>query len=402
MLFKHVQAYPGDPILTLLESFLVDARTNKVNLGVGLYYDEAGKIPILDSVRHASHILAERKLPHVYLPMEGDAAYREASQKLVFGEDCAALRAGRIATIQTIGGSGAVHIAGRFVKTYFPQSQVWISDPTWDNHRALMASAGVQVNTYPYYDAATNGLKFDEMLAAIGALPAMSVVLLQPSCHNPTGVDLSQAQWLELIGVMQARRLLPFIDMAYQGFGAGMDEDAFPVRTMVAAGMTLLVSNSFSKNFSLYGERVGALSVVCADAEEAGRVLGQLKSLVRSVYSSPPGNGARLVAATLQDATLKKAWEDEVRQMRERIRAMRDALRAVLEKRLPQVSSEYLTAQHGMFSYTGLTGEQVDALREDHAVYLVRSGRVCMAGLNHATVDYVGEAIAEVVGRGRG
>ncbi|MGI4848293.1 MAG: aromatic amino acid transaminase [Janthinobacterium lividum] len=398
-MFNHVEAYPGDPILTLMEQFLADPRPHKVNLGIGLYYGEDGRIPVLPSVRAAQEIHAARELPHTYLSMEGLAAYREGAQKLVFGAGSDAVRSGRIATMQSIGGSGALHIAGRFIRQYLPQSKVYISDPTWDNHRALIESAGVTVLTYPYYDPATNGLKFDAMRDAIDGLDAGSIILLQPSCHNPTGVDLDRAQWQELIGVMQKRKLLPFIDMAYQGFGAGMEDDAWPIRTMVDAGMTLFVSNSFSKNFSLYGERVGALSIVCANAEEAGRVLGQLKSLVRSGYSSPPSFGAQIVAVALQDERIKAMWQAEVQQMRERIQEMRITLRAELEQLVPGVSASYLTAQHGMFSYTGLPAAQVDALRNDHGIYLVRSGRVCLAGLNHKTVGLVGEAFADVVAR---
>ncbi|MCW3641095.1 MULTISPECIES: amino acid aminotransferase [Burkholderia] len=396
-MFRNVEAFPGDPILSLMEAFVADARPEKTNLGIGLYYDEAGRIPVLASVRQAATLVRDAGKPHTYLPMEGDAAFRTAVQHIVFGSDSEAVTSGRIATIQSIGGSGAIHIAARFLKATLPDSRIWISNPTWDNHRVLLESAGLAVDTYPYFDARTNGVDFDGMLAMLGTLPERSIVLLQPSCHNPTGADLSAAQFAQVIHVLKRRNLLPFVDMAYQGFGEGLDEDAAPIRSMVDAGLLVVVSNSFSKNFSLYGERVGALSIVCADAETAARVQGQLKAAVRKVYSSPPAFGSQLVSAILTSQTLSQQWQHEVGAMQQRMKTMRQKLRAALEAIAPEVDARYLTDQRGMFSYTGLTATEVDVLREQKSIYLVQSGRMCVAGLNDGNVAYVGEAIADVL-----
>ena len=398
-MFEHVDLYGGDPILSLLETFHADPRPHKVNLSIGLYYDAAGKIPVLGSVREAAEMVRAKQEPHTYLPMEGLASYREAVQKLVFGADSEVVRQQRVATIQSIGGSGAIRVAAEFLKTYFPNSGVWVSDPTWDNHRALFAGAGTAVHTYPYYDAATNGLKFDELIATFDALPEQSIVLLQPCCHNPTGIDLSQDQWHEIIRVAARRKLIPFMDMAYQGFGDSLDEDIWAIRAMADAGLVFVVSNSFSKNFSLYGERVGGLSVVCPTQQEAERVLGQLKAAVRRIYSNPPSHGAQLVATVLHDARLTALWHAEVTDMRERIKSMRTKLKQVLQQRLPEISADYFVTQRGMFSYTGISADEVDVLREEKGVYLVRSGRMCVAGLNDGNIDYVAESIADVLKR---
>ncbi|SOZ39292.1 amino acid aminotransferase [Cupriavidus neocaledonicus] len=396
-MFAHIPAYAGDPILSLMEAYQADSRQHKANLSIGLYYDEDGRIPVLSSVGAAARQLAGLDDPHTYLPMEGMAGYRHALQQLVFGADSRALQENRVATIQSVGGSGALRIGAEFLKLYFPGSAVWISDPSWENHQVLFAGAGVAVHHYPYYDPQTNGLRFGDMLATIGALPARSVVLLQPSCHNPTGIDLSRTQWAELIEVLRQRGLIPFLDMAYQGFGEGLEEDAWPVRALVDAGLPFLVSNSFSKNFSLYGERCGGLSVVTPDEDEARRVLGQLKAAVRRVYSSPPLHGARLISTVLGNPALASQWAAEVAQMRERIARMRGALRERLEASLPGMPFGYLTAQRGMFSYTGLAPAQADRLREAHGVYMLRSGRMCVAGLNPANVDHVAHAMAAVL-----
>ncbi|RQZ08710.1 aspartate/tyrosine/aromatic aminotransferase [Burkholderia sp. Bp9031] len=396
-MFRNVEAFPGDPILSLMEAFLSDPRPEKTNLGIGLYYDEAGKIPVLESVRRAATLIRDAARPHTYLPMEGDVAYRTAVQHIVFGSDSEAVASGRIATIQSIGGSGAIHIAARLLKASLPDSGIWISNPTWDNHRVLLESAGLAVNTYPYFDARTNGVDFDGMISTLDTLAERSIVLLQPSCHNPTGADLSAEQFAQVIDVLKQRNLLPFVDMAYQGFGDGLDEDAAPIRRMVDAGLQVVVTNSFSKNFSLYGERVGALSIVCPDAETAARVQGQLKAAVRKVYSSPPAFGSQLVSAILTDQTLSQQWQREVGKMQQRMKAMRHTLRSALEAMAPEVDARYLTDQRGMFSYTGLTAAEVDALREHKSIYLVQSGRMCVAGLNDGNVAYVGEAIADVI-----
>ena len=318
-------------------------------------------------------------------------------QRLVFGAESAAVSAGRIATIQGVGGSGAIRIGADFIKAFMPGSNVWISEPTWDNHESLMQGAGLKVARYPYYDAASNGLRYEEMLAFFGTLPAASVVLMQPCCHNPTGIDLTHDQWAGVIKVMKERALVPFLDMAYQGFGDGIDEDAWAVRAMVNAGLCPLVTNSFSKNFSLYGERCGGLSVVCPTADEADRVLGQLKAGIRRVYSSPPLHGERLVATVLDTPALHSRWVAEVQEMRERIKRMRVLLAQRLTAGLPGMSVDFLTEQHGMFSYTGLTSAEVDTLRDKHGIYLVRSGRMCVAGLNEGNVQAVADALIVVL-----
>lgn len=397
-MFQHIDAYAGDPILSLMETFKTDARAGKVNLSIGLYYDEKGAIPQLGAIREAyGRVEGRRAVPSVYLPMEGFKPYRDGIQQLLFGADSAALAAGRVATIQTLGGSGALKVGADFLRRYFPQSEVWVSDPTWDNHVAIFEGAGFKVHTYPYFDPASLGVAFDAMLAALSALPARSVVLLHPCCHNPTGSDLTPAQWDRVVEVVRSRALIPFLDIAYQGFGAGMEQDAYAIRALAAAGLPFLVANSFSKIFSLYGERVGGLSVVCEDADAAGRVLGQLKATVRRNYSSPPMLGAELVATVLGDAALKAGWLAEVEAMRTRIIAMRETLVGALKQTLPARNFDYLVAQRGMFSYTGLSAAQVDRLREEFGIYLVRSGRICVAGLNAGNVGRVAEAFAKVM-----
>jgi aromatic-amino-acid transaminase len=333
--------------------------------------------------------------------MEGAANYRQAVQHLLFGADHEAVKSGRIVTVQTLGGSGGLKVGGDFLKRYFPHSNVWVSDPTWDNHRAMFEGAGFTVSTYPYYDAATGGLRFDAMLDAIKAIPEQGIVLLHACCHNPTGVDLSAAQWDALIPVIRARRLIPYVDIAYQGFGDGIEADAFAIRQLAGAGISFFCASSFSKSFSLYGERCGALSVVCPNAAEAELVLGQMKATVRRNYSSPPTHGGQIVARVLQTPALRAAWAGELDAMRVRIQAMREKLHAVLTAKLPGRDFGYFLSQRGMFSYTGLTAEQVDRLREEHAVYLVRSGRMCVAGLNSGNVEATAVAMAAVLGQGR-
>ncbi len=396
-MFAHVEAYAGDPILTLVETFNKDSRSPKVNLGIGLYYDEEGRIPLLPSVQKAEARRVAEAGPRSYQPMEGAANYRTAVQQLLWGAQHEAVQAGRIATIQTIGGSGALKIGGDLLKRYFPNVDVWVSNPTWDNHRAMFEGAGFTVHDYPYYDAETGGVKFDDMIACFSQLPAKTIVLLHPCCHNPTGVDLDQDQWRKVIEVVKARDLLPFMDIAYQGFGDSLDDDAFAIRAMTEAGVSFVVSNSFSKNLSFYGERCGGLSVVCGTAEEAGRVLGQMKATVRRNYSSPPTHGGQVTAIVMNDAALRAEWEGEVTEMRVRIKAMRQKLYEVLSAKVPGRDFSYFIKQRGMFSYTGLSPAQVDRLREEFAVYLVRSGRMCVAGLNSRNVEYVADAMAEVL-----
>ena len=397
-MFQKVDAYAGDPILTLMERFKEDPRSDKVNLSIGLYYNEDGIIPQLKAVADAEARLNAQ--PHgasLYLPMEGLNSYRHAIAPLLFGADHPVLQQQRVATIQTLGGSGALKVGADFLKRYFPESSVWVSDPTWENHAAIFAGAGFEVSTYPWYDEATNGVRFNDLLATLKTLPARSIVLLHPCCHNPTGADLTNEQWDAVIEILKARELIPFLDIAYQGFGAGMEEDAYAIRAIASAGLPALVSNSFSKIFSLYGERVGGLSVLCEDAEAAGRVLGQLKATVRRNYSSPPNFGAQVVAAVLNDEALKASWLVEVEEMRTRILAMRQELVKVLSTEMPERNFDYLLNQRGMFSYTGLSAAQVDQLREEFGVYLIASGRMCVAGLNTQNVHRVAKAFAAVM-----
>ncbi|MHA0916667.1 aromatic amino acid transaminase [Kosakonia cowanii] len=397
-MFQKVDAYAGDPILSLMERFKEDPRSDKVNLSIGLYYDEESTIPRLQAVAEAEARLNAQ--PHgasLYLPMEGLNSYRHAIAPLLFGAGHVVLEQQRVATIQTLGGSGALKVGADFLKRYFPHSGVWVSDPTWENHIAIFEGAGFEVSTYPWYDNETNGVRFAAFLEKLNTLPEQSIVLLHPCCHNPTGADLTPAQWDEVVEVLKARTLIPFLDIAYQGFGAGMEEDAYAIRAIAHAGLPALVSNSFSKIFSLYGERVGGLSVVCEDADAAGRVLGQLKATVRRNYSSPPNFGAQLVATVLNDAGLKASWLAEVEAMRTRIQAMRQTLVDALNAAMPTGDFTYLLKQRGMFSYTGLSAAQVDRLREEFGIYLVSSGRICVAGLNNRNVQRVAQAFAAVM-----
>ncbi|MET0519058.1 MAG: amino acid aminotransferase [Burkholderiaceae bacterium] len=394
-MFHHVDAYAGDPILSLNEAFQKDARAGKVNLSIGIYFDDEGRIPMLDSVRRAELAVVAQAGARPYLPMEGAANFRAAVQTLLFGENHAARE--RTVTIQSVGSSGGLKVGADFIKRYFPASAIYVSDPTWDNHRAVFEGSGIEVKTYPYYDPATGGVRFADMLEAISRLPERSVVLLHACCHNPTGVDLTPLQWDELIPVLKARELLPFLDLAYQGYGDGIQEDAFAVRAMADAGLAFFVANSFSKSMSLYGERCGGLSVVCPDVGQAANVLGQLKFMIRRNYSNPPLHGGQIVAKVLSDPALRSLWEGEVEEMRERILAMRNALHEVLSAKLPGRDFDYFLTQRGMFSYTGLSAAQVDRLKDEFAVYLVRSGRICVAGLNNGNVEATATAIAAVL-----
>jgi aromatic-amino-acid transaminase len=395
--FSHLDAYAGDPILSLNDAFQQDPRPHKINLSIGIYFDDDGRVPVLDSVRGAeSQMLAEGRVKS-YLPMAGQPAMRSAVQDLLFGRASLALAQRRVATVQTVGSSGGLKVGADFIARWLPGSGVWVSDPTWDNHRAMFEGAGVAVNTYPYYDAASGGLKFDAMCDTLRTLPPKSIVLLHACCHNPTGVDLSREQWQALLPIVAERELLPYLDLAYQGYGDGLDADAYAVRLMAERGLSFIVANSFSKSMSVYGERAGALSFVCADAAEAERVLGQLQATIRRNYSSPPLHAAGIVARVLGEATLRAQWEAEVAAMRERILAMRRSLHTALASLLPASDFGYLLTQRGMFSYTGLSAAQVDRLRDEHAVYLVRSGRLCVAGLSTKNVERVAAAMAAVL-----
>ena len=396
-MFSHLDPYAGDPILSLNEAFQKDPRANKVNLSIGIYFDDAGRIPVLDSVRQAETQMLAESGPKSYQAIEGSAPMRSAVQNLLFGAGHEAVTSGRIATLQTVGSSGGLRVGAEFIKRWLPDSALWVSDPTWDNHRAMFEGAGIAVNTYPYYDPATGGLKFDQMLATLKTLPARSVVLLHACCHNPTGVDLTPQQWSQLVPVLQERQLLPYLDLAYQGYGDGIEEDAFAVRALASAGLTFFIANSFSKSMSVYGERAGALSVVCANAAEAALVLGQMKATVRRSYSSPAIHAAGIVSRVLTDPALRTSWEADVAAMRSRILGMRKSLHAVLSAKRPGRDFGYFLTQRGMFSYTGLSAEQVDRLREEFGVYLVRSGRMCVAGLNTSNVERTATAMAAVV-----
>lgn len=399
-MFQHIPPYAGDPILSLMEQFNTDPREGKVNLSIGLYYNEDSIVPQLETIMEAQKRLEPKQnKTKLYLPMEGFKPYRDAIQALLFGENSPAVQSGRAVTIQTLGGSGALKVGADFLKNYFPNSEVWVSQPTWDNHVAIFNGAGLKTHFYPYFDAETRGVDFDGMLSCLQQLPEQSVVLLHPCCHNPTGADLTPAQWDQVIAVLKAGQLIPFLDIAYQGFGEGMEQDAYAIRALDQAGLNFIVSNSFSKIFSLYGERVGGLTFVCDDAATAQCTFGQLKATVRRIYSSPPTTGAWLVDQVLNDSALNQQWQNEVKEMRERIIKMRRILKDELTKALPDRDFNYLVEQKGMFSYTGLTGEQVDTLREDYAIYLVRSGRICVAGLNMNNVYIVAKAMAEVLAK---
>ena len=396
-MFSHLEPYAGDPILSLNDAFQKDPRADKVNLSIGIYFDDAGRIPVLDCVRQAEAQMLAESGTKSYLSIEGSAAMRTAVQQLLFGAEHEALKSGRVATLQTVGSSGGLKVGADFIKRWLPDSAVWVSDPTWDNHRAMFEGAGVKVNTYPYYDPSTGGLKFDAMLATLQGLPARSVVLLHACCHNPTGVDLTREQWAQIIPALKQRELLPYLDLAYQGYGDGIQEDAFAVRALASAGLSFFIANSFSKSMSVYGERAGALSVVCADAAEAELVLGQMKATVRRNYSSPGIHAAGIVSRVLTDPALRRSWEGDVAAMRERILAMRRSLHGVLSTKKPGRDFGYFLSQRGMFSYTGLSAAQVDRLRDEFGVYLVRSGRICVAGLNTGNVERAAVAMAAVI-----
>jgi aromatic-amino-acid transaminase len=392
-----IEMAPRDPILGVSEAFHADPNPNKVNLGVGVYYDDNGKVPLLECVRQAEHAVTERSAPHVYLPIDGIAAYDRAVQKLVFGADSEILRAGRVVTVQALGGTGALKVGADFLRRFAPAAQVWISDPSWENHRALFENAGFNVNVYPYYDAATRGLDFAGMVGALDRVPPGAIVVLHACCHNPTGVDPSPEQWSRILEVVRSRGHVPFLDLAYQGFGESLDADGSVVRRFAATPGPLLVASSFSKSFSLYGERVGALSIVATDRDEAARVLSQVKRLIRGNYSSPPTFGGQIVATILESPELSSLWEKELGTMRERIQAIRRALVDRLARHTSGADFRFVLEQRGMFSYSGLTREQVGRLRSEFAVYAIDSGRICVAALNARNIDYVADAIAIVI-----
>ena len=395
-LFDAVELAPRDPILGLNEQFAADPNPAKVNLGVGVYYDDAGKLPLLKCVVEAERLLAETPRPRGYLPIDGIAAYDRAVQGLVFGDDSGAVKERRVATVQALGGTGGLKVGADFLQRIDPAAQVLISDPSWENHRALFTNAGFTVSTYPYYDAARRGIDFEGMLGALGRAPAGTIVVLHACCHNPTGYDLTPAQWEQVVAQVKAGGLVAFLDMAYQGFGEGIVEDGAAVRLFLDAGVDFLVSTSFSKSFSLYGERVGALSVVCASADEAARVLSQLKVMIRTNYSNPPTHGAQVVTTVLTTPALRALWEEELAAMRQRIKQMRRALQDKLAAAGVRRDLGFITQQRGMFSYSGLNAAQMQRLRSEFGIYGVDSGRICVAALNGRNIDAVVGAIAKV------
>ena len=396
-LLARAELAPRDPILGLTEQYNADKNPKKVNLGIGVYTDDNGKVPLLECVRQAEAQLLAQAAPHSYLPIDGLAAYDRAVQSLVFGADTPAVKEGRTLTIQALGGTGGLRIGADFLRLVAPEATVWISDPSWENHRALFEQAGFKVNTYPYYDAKTHGVDFDAMLAGLRRIPSGSIVVLHACCHNPTGVDLTPDQWTSVIEIVDSRGLVPFMDIAYQGFGEGIDVDGAAVRRFAQAGLPVFVSNSFSKSFSLYGERAGALSVVAQSTEEAARVLSQVKRLVRTNYSNPPSHGGHVIARVLMDPGLRALWDKELGQMRDRIRAMRGLLVEKIHSRVPGADFSFILRQIGMFSYSGLAREQVVRMREEFGVYAIESGRICVAALNTGNIDYAADSIAKVL-----
>ena len=397
-LFTAVEMAPRDPILGLTEQFNADPNPAKVNLGVGVYNDDSGKLPLLQCVAQAERQMTDAAKAHGYLPIDGIAAYDKAVQGLVFGADSEAVTAGRVVTVQAVGGTGGLKLGADFLKKMSPNASVFISDPSWENHRALFGSAGFKVETYAYYDAEQRGVRFDAMLAALNAAPAGSIVSLHACCHNPTGCDLAPAQWAQVVAVVKAKALVPFLDMAYQGFGDGIAQDGAVIQQFLAADLNFFVSTSFSKSFSLYGERVGALSVVCSSQEEASRVLSQLKIVIRTNYSSPPTHGAQVVASVLTTPALRSLWEQELTAMRVRIKQMRGALVDKLKAAGVTQDLSFITRQQGMFSYSGLSTPQMQRLRSEFGIYGLDSGRICMAALNSRNLDPVAAAMAKVMG----
>ena len=396
-LLASVEMAPGDPILGVTEAFNADLNPKKINLGMGVYVDDSGKVPVLECVRRAETLLAESARPRSYLPIDGLAAYDSASRQLLFGAAHPALRENRIVSIQSLGGTGALKVGADLLRRIDPTAQVWISDPSWENHRALFEYAGFKVNTYPYYDPTTRRLNFEAMLEGIHRLASGSIIVLHACCHNPTGIDLTSDQWEHVIAAVSNRGLVPFLDIAYQGFGDGLDADAHAVRRFAQACPAVFVAGSFSKSLSLYGERVGALHVVTENSDEAARVLSQLKRVIRTNYSNPPTHGGQVSTVVLTDPQLRSLWERELGDMRDRIKLMRRQLVDKVRAQRADFDLSYITDQRGMFSYSGLTADQVRRLRKDYSIYAIDSGRICVAALSTQNIDYVSRAIAEIL-----
>lgn len=395
-LFSAIELAPRDPILGLNEAFNADPRTDKVNLGVGVYFNEAGKIPLMQAVARAEQARQQAQAARGYLPIEGVGTYSSAVQKLLFGEASPLLQNQQVVTVQSIGGTGALKLGADFIKTLPNSGVVAISNPSWENHRALFTTAGYQVQDYSYYDPASHGLNLSGMLADLEALPAGSVVVLHACCHNPTGVDLTTDNWKEVIALLQHKQHIPFLDIAYQGFGDGIEEDAIAVRLFAESGMNFFVSSSFSKSFSFYGERVGALSVVSDSAEEAERVMSQVKRVIRTNYSNPPTHGATIVSDVLNSPELNALWQQELGEMRVRIKSMRELMVQQLKDKGASQDFSFVTAQRGMFSYSGLNAEQVERLHAEFGIYAVSTGRICVAALNLNNMNAVTDAIVAV------
>jgi len=396
-LFSNIAQAPADPILGLTEAFLADTNPGKVNLGVGVYQDGAGKVPVLDAVRKAEAQWYEKEDSKSYIPIDGVVAYNKEVQKLLLGTDSPLIAEGRAVTVQGLGGTGALRVGGDFLKRFFPEAKLYISNPSWENHLALFTAAGFEVESYPYYDPQTHGADFDAMLAYLKTLPAQSIILLHACCHNPTGADLTTAQWDTLVELFKGSDLIPYLDFAYQGFGDGIDEDAYAVRAFAAAGISCLIASSFSKSLSLYRERVGALTVITADAAESKKVLSQLKRVIRTNYSSPAAHGGNVAATILADAELRTLWEGELAEMRNRIHKMRGLfVQGLKDRNVPQ-DFGFIADQKGMFSYSGLTKEQVLKLRAEYSLYIVDSGRICVAAMNEKNLPVICDAIASVL-----
>ncbi len=396
-LFSSVQLAPKDPIFGLTEAYNADQRPSKVNLGVGVYYTDEGKVPLLRAVLEAEKEVVAKEAPRAYIPIEGPNPYNSAVQNLLFGKDSALIQAGRVVTAECLGGTGALRVGGDFVKRLEPTAKAAISSPSWENHRGIFEAAGYDVLEYTYFDPKTRGVDFDGMVKSLESFPAKTLVILHACCHNPTGADLTKDQWQTIISICQQKKLIPFLDIAYQGFADGIEEDGAAVRMFADSGMSFFVSSSFSKSFSLYGERVGALSIVTQSKEESTRVLSQLKRVIRTNYSNPPTHGAAIVATVLNSPKLRQMWEDELAQMRDRIKSMRHGLKEKLAAAGVSQNFSFIEAQRGMFSYSGLTSDQVAKLQEQDGIYALSTGRICVAALNTKNIDRVAQAIARVL-----
>ena len=396
-LFSSVQLAPKDPIFGLTEAYTADQRPGKVNLGVGVYYTDEGKVPLLKAVLEAEKEVVAKQSPRAYIPIEGPNPYNSAVQNLLFGADSPLIKEGRVVTAECLGGTGALRVGGDFVKRLETNAPAAISAPSWENHRGIFESAGYQVLEYTYFDPKTRGVDFEGMVKSLESFPAKTLVILHACCHNPTGADLTPDQWKKIISICQTRQLIPFLDIAYQGFATGIEEDGAAVQLFADSGMSFFVSSSFSKSFSLYGERVGALSIVTQSKEESARVLSQLKRVIRTNYSNPPTHGAAIVAMVLNSPKLRQMWEDELAEMRERIKAMRHGLNKKLAAAGAQQDFSFIETQRGMFSYSGLTAGQVANLQEQDGIYALSTGRICVAALNTKNLDRVAQAIARVL-----